>query len=85
MNFVDAAGKDPDLVNGDPEKFGASVVDVVEEQGLFQQLFAEHDNSQVLRIQFGSDCYGMFGAKVEKLSSGYAKMANLAKSTDVDN
>jgi NAD(P)-dependent dehydrogenase (short-subunit alcohol dehydrogenase family) len=83
MNIVDAAGKDVTMVNGDPKRFGASVADAVEGRGLFENMWSEQDRGKALRVQLGSDCYALFGEKLEDLKSGYAKMANVAKSTDV--
>ncbi|WXC40254.1 hypothetical protein QX201_000093 [Fusarium graminearum] len=79
---AEEAGKNPNIVDGDPRKFGKAVVDAVEAQGLFQEVLKNHDTTQVLRIHFGSDCYSLFGQRLMKLHQGYERMAVVAKSTD---
>ncbi|OQU98047.1 hypothetical protein CLAIMM_03880 [Cladophialophora immunda] len=82
MDIVDAAGRDPTMVQGDPKRFGNRVLDAVEGRGLFQNLWAGHEKDQVLRIQLGSDCYAIFGEKLKRLGRDYAEMETIAKSTD---
>ncbi|CAM1502638.1 Fc.00g074140.m01.CDS01 [Cosmosporella sp. VM-42] len=84
IDIVDAVGRDATLVNGDPKKFGASVVNAVEERGLFADVWAGQEQGKALRLQLGSDCYALFGEKLKDLNTTYAKMADIAKSTDVD-
>ncbi|KAH0527187.1 hypothetical protein TsFJ059_002212 [Trichoderma semiorbis] len=83
IDFIGEASKDLTLVNGDPAKFGDRVVDAVESQGLFESIWAQHDKSKALRVQLGSDCYGLYGQTLSDLQKGYEKMAEVAKSTDV--
>jgi NAD(P)-dependent dehydrogenase (short-subunit alcohol dehydrogenase family) len=83
IDFINEASEDLTLVNGDPAKFGDRVVDAVEGQGLFKSIWAEHDKSKALRVQLGSDCYGLYGETLNDLQKGYVKMAEVAKSTDV--
>ncbi|KAH8817474.1 hypothetical protein F5884DRAFT_779515 [Xylogone sp. PMI_703] len=84
MNIVDAAGKDETMVNGDPKRFGARVVDAVEGKGLFKDIWAEQEVGKVLRVQLGSDCYSIFGQKLKDLNDGYQRMADIARSTDLE-
>lgn len=81
-DMVEAAGKDPTIVNGDPEKFGRAVVDAVEGRGLFEGAWAGHE-ARALRVQLGSDSYGLFGDKLRQLNDDYGRMARIASSTDV--
>ncbi|KAH8587091.1 hypothetical protein B0O99DRAFT_642724 [Bisporella sp. PMI_857] len=37
--FVDAAARDVTMLNGDPKKFGESMVEMVEERGLFENIW----------------------------------------------
>lgn len=83
-DVVEAAGRNPAMVNGDPQRFGKEVVDAVGVQGLFQGVWENHASTQVLRVQFGSDCYSLFGQRLRELQQGYETMAAVAKSTDVD-
>ncbi|KAM5383490.1 hypothetical protein ACJZ2D_002183 [Fusarium nematophilum] len=83
MGIVDVAGKDPTMVNGDPKLFGVRVVDAVEGRGLFEGVWAE-SSGKVLRIQLGADCYALFGEKLERLKEGYTRMADIARSTDIN-
>ncbi|RSM09502.1 hypothetical protein CEP52_004111 [Fusarium oligoseptatum] len=82
--IIDAATKDPNMVNGDPKLFGLRVVDVVEGRGLFEGIWAENGTDKALRVQLGSDCYGLYGERLEQLNQGYARMARIASSTDVE-
>ncbi|KEF51071.1 uncharacterized protein A1O9_12887 [Exophiala aquamarina CBS 119918] len=84
IDIVDAAGKDPMMVNGDPKRLGARVVDAVEGSGPCQGLWSEHEEGQVLRVQLGTDCYDLFGEKLKRLNQDYEKMASIAQSTDAD-
>ncbi|KAM0255515.1 hypothetical protein ACHAQJ_005662 [Trichoderma viride] len=84
IEIIDAASKDVTMVNGDPAKFGDRVVDAVESQGLFESIWAEHDKSKALRVQLGTDCYSLFEQRLDDLQQGYAKMAEVAKSVNVD-
>ncbi|KAL7931890.1 hypothetical protein V8C35DRAFT_308812 [Trichoderma chlorosporum] len=83
IDFVHKASNDPTLGNGDPVKFGDRVLDAVEERGVFESIWLEHDSKKALRIQLGSDCYGLYGQALNDLQNGYAKMGEVAKSTDV--
>ncbi|KAL6862208.1 NAD(P)-binding protein [Trichoderma novae-zelandiae] len=83
VDVINAASKDLTMVNGDPVKFGDRVVDAVEGQGLFEGIWAEHDWTKALRVQLGSDCYGLFEQRLNDLQKGFVKMAQVAKSTDV--
>ena len=83
INMVDSVGKNPTALNGDPVLFGDRVLDAVQRRGLFSAIFAQHDGGKVLRVQLGSDCYEIFGDKVKDLTTGYAEMSEIAKSTDV--
>ncbi|RFU72568.1 hypothetical protein TARUN_9683 [Trichoderma arundinaceum] len=83
IDIVNAASNDLAMVNGDPIKFGDRVVDAVENQGLFRSAWVGHDKSKALRVQIGTDCYVLFGQRVDELLRGYEKMAEIAKSTDV--
>ncbi|KAK7414934.1 hypothetical protein QQX98_006259 [Neonectria punicea] len=85
MKIVDAAGKDPAIVNGDPKLFGQRVLEAVEERGLFDGMWTKGKDAKVLRVQLGSDCYTLLGEKLKLLNEGYAAMANIASSTDVGN
>jgi NAD(P)-dependent dehydrogenase (short-subunit alcohol dehydrogenase family) len=84
VDIVDAASKDVTKVNGDPAKFGDRVVDAVDGQGLFESIWAEHDKSKALRVQLGTDCYSLFEQRLNDLQQGYRKMAEVAKSVNVD-
>ncbi|KAJ3541892.1 hypothetical protein NM208_g4394 [Fusarium decemcellulare] len=85
MSIIDAAAKDPTMVNGDPKLFGQRVVDAVEGLGLFEGVWTENGTGKVLRVQLGSDCYALFGERLKQLNADYARMANIANSTDVGN
>ncbi|KAF5006345.1 hypothetical protein FDECE_7273 [Fusarium decemcellulare] len=85
MSIIDTAAKDPTMVNGDPKLFGQRVVDAVEGRGLFEGVWAENGTGKVLRVQLGSDCYALFGERLKQLNADYARMANIASSTDVGN
>ncbi|RSL73545.1 hypothetical protein CEP53_000672 [Fusarium sp. AF-6] len=82
--IIDAATKDPNMVNGDPKLFGLRVVDAVEGRGLFEGIWAENGTDMALRVQLGSDCYGLYGERLEQLNQGYARMTRIASSTDVE-
>ncbi|KAJ4313211.1 hypothetical protein N0V84_009537 [Fusarium piperis] len=82
--IIDAATKDPNMVNGDPKLFGLRVVDAVQGRGLFEGVWAENGTDKALRVQLGSDCYGLYGERLEQLNQGYTRMARIASSTDVD-
>ncbi|KAJ4267645.1 hypothetical protein NW762_003757 [Fusarium torreyae] len=84
MGIVEAAAKDPTMVAGDPQKFGRTVVDAVDERGLFERVWAENEQVRALRVQLGSDCYTLFGERLRHLNKGYERMAEIAHSTDVD-
>ncbi|KAL7918426.1 hypothetical protein ACQKWADRAFT_316567 [Trichoderma austrokoningii] len=84
LGLLDAAISDNTMLTGDPIKFGDRVVDAVEGQGLFKGIWAAHDRSKVLRVLLGTDCYGLFKEKLEELQQGYATMAEVAKSANVD-
>lgn len=83
IDIINAASKDVTMVNGDPAKFGDRIVDAVESRGLFKSLWAEHDRSKALRVQLGTDCYGLFAQRLKDLQQGYERMAEVARSTDV--
>ncbi|KAL7908280.1 hypothetical protein GGI35DRAFT_57218 [Trichoderma velutinum] len=83
IDFIDVAAKDATIVNGDPVKFGDRIVDAVQSQGHFKSLWAEHDKSKALRVQLGSDCYGLYGKTLDDWQKAYVKMAEVAKSTDI--
>ncbi|PTB63117.1 NAD(P)-binding protein [Trichoderma citrinoviride] len=83
VDIVNAASKDPTLVNGDPIKFGDRVVDAVEGRGLFDSIWAEQDRTKALRVQLGSDSYSLFEQRLSDLQKGFVRMAEVAKSTDV--
>lgn len=83
IDIIDAASNDFTMVNGDPVKFGDRVVDAVEGRGLFKSIWAEHDKSKALRVQLGTDCYGLFEQRLRDLQQAYARMAEVAKSTDI--
>ncbi|KAJ3463281.1 hypothetical protein MRS44_008067 [Fusarium solani] len=83
-SIIDAAAKDPTMVNGDPKLFGLRVVDAVEGRGLFEEIWAENGTDKALRVQLGSDCYGLYGERLKQLNQGYARMASIASSTDVE-
>ncbi|KAL2864334.1 uncharacterized protein BJX67DRAFT_383808 [Aspergillus lucknowensis] len=73
LSNIDAVAENPALVGGDPPKFGARVLDAFDGTGLFAKTWAEHDANNVLRVQMGSDGYGLFGEKLKELNEGYAK------------
>lgn len=81
--IIDAAVKNPTMVNGDPKLFGLSIVDAVEERGLFEGIWAENGTDKALRVPLGSDCYGLYSERLEQLNQGHARMARIASSTDV--
>ncbi|EEU45597.1 uncharacterized protein NECHADRAFT_41525 [Fusarium vanettenii 77-13-4] len=81
--IIDAAAKDPTIVNGDPKLFGLRVVDAVERRGLFEGIWSENGTDKALRVQLGSDCYGLYGERLEQLQQGYARMARIASLTNV--
>ena len=83
VDVIEAAGRDPTIVAGDPERYGTQVVDAVEAQGQFKEVWAEQDNGKVLRVLLGSDCHDLFGQKINELRDGYNRMAEIAKSTDI--
>lgn len=83
-SVVDTAAKDETIVNGDPVKFGERILQAVDGLGLFENLWANHAGEKALRVQLGSDSYELFGAKLRELSKVHAEMADIAKSTDVD-
>lgn len=83
-DLIDAASKDPTMVNGDPRLFGLRVVDAVQGRGLFEGAWAENGADKALRVQLGSDCYGLYGERLEQLNQGYARMSRIARSTDVE-
>lgn len=84
IDIVDAASRDETMVNGDPAKFGDRVVEAVESQGLFESIWAEHDKSRALRVLLGTDCYSLFKQRLMNLQHGYIDMADVARSTNVD-
>lgn len=84
IDIVDAASRDKTMVDGDPAKFGDRVVEAVENQGLFESIWAEHDKSKALRVLLGKDCYSLFNQRLKNLQHGYIDMAEVAKSTNVD-
>ncbi|PTB75114.1 NAD(P)-binding protein [Trichoderma longibrachiatum ATCC 18648] len=83
VDLVNAASKDLTMVNGDPVKFGDRLVDAVDDQGLFESIWAAHDGTKALRVQLGSDSYGLFEQRLSDFEEGFAKMAEVARSTDV--
>lgn len=84
MDVIEAASKDVTLVNGDPERFAECVVNAVEARGCFQHLWAEQKMGKALRVQLGSDCYEIFGQKLQELNETFAKLSEVARLTDVD-
>lgn len=82
-SIIDAASRDATLVNGDPQLFGDKVLDAVEERGGFQRIWAEQEKGKVLRVPLGSDCYAIVHQNLEELAEAYAKMSEIASSTDV--
>ncbi|KAL6363200.1 hypothetical protein LRP88_02608 [Fusarium phalaenopsidis] len=82
--IIDVAAKDPTMVNGDPKLFGLRVVDAVEGRALFEGIWAGNGTDKALRVQLGSDCYGLYGERMEQLNQAYARMARIASSTDVE-
>ncbi|KAM0432307.1 hypothetical protein ACHAPT_004847 [Fusarium lateritium] len=81
--IIDAAARDPTMVNGDPKLFGSRVVDAVEGRGLFEGVWAKNGADKALRVQLGSDCYELYGERLKWLNEGHARMASIARSTDV--
>ncbi|KAL6898623.1 hypothetical protein GGI43DRAFT_81995 [Trichoderma evansii] len=84
IDIVDAASRDETMVDGDPAKFGDRVVEAVETQGFFESIWAEHDKSKALRVLLGTDCYSLFKTRLMSLQHGYIDMADVARSTNVD-
>lgn len=84
MDVVDAAGRDPNMVDGDPKLFGQRILEAVEGTGAFDGIWSQQRSDKALRIQFGSDCYGLFGERLKDIQTNYEKMAAIAKSTDVN-
>ncbi|KAH6892911.1 hypothetical protein B0T10DRAFT_509333 [Thelonectria olida] len=84
VNIVEAAGQDPTMVNGDPQRFGARILDAVEGRGLFKGIWTANMEGKALRVQLGSDSYALFGKRLSQLNKAYAKMEVVASSTDVD-
>ncbi|KAL7813557.1 NAD(P)-binding protein [Trichoderma aethiopicum] len=83
VDLVNAASKNLTMVNGDPVKFGDRIMDAVEGQGLFESIWAAHDGTKALRVQLGSDSYGLFEQRLRDFEKGFAQMAEVARSTDV--
>jgi NAD(P)-dependent dehydrogenase (short-subunit alcohol dehydrogenase family) len=81
--IVNSAAKDETIVSGDPEKFGERMLQAVDGLGLFERLWANHEDGKALRVQLGLDSYEIFGARLGELSKAHAEMADVAKSTDV--
>lgn len=84
MDYVDEAGRHPDMVNGDPSKFGQVVVDAVDKGGEFAKLWAAEAPGKVLRAQLGSDSYQAFGSRLKDLNNTFSRMSDIARITDID-
>lgn len=77
MGVLDEASRDRTVVNGDPRLFGERILNVVDGEGAFKDIGKE------LRVPLGSDCYGILGQRLKELGEGYARISEIAKSTDV--
>ncbi|CAI6093236.1 unnamed protein product [Clonostachys chloroleuca] len=76
--------QNPTAVNGDPERFGPVVVDAVQGNGLFEEIWANHDAEKALHVPTGSDSTEILGNKYKEWAVGVSKMADVAKLTDAD-
>jgi NAD(P)-dependent dehydrogenase (short-subunit alcohol dehydrogenase family) len=80
--LLDYVIKNPNLLGGDPERYGPALVDAVQERGAFAGMWTDETSGKAFVVQLGSDSHAGVTRRVTEMNKQLERTADISKSTD---